>query len=268
MPKNTKSEQLLLPILNEQKPPLCKCGCGATTEWSNQLKRFCFYLTGHNLSILWKDPEHRKRMSEQQIEVWKNPEHRKLMSEQRIELWKDPEYRQLKSKQSTDLWKNPEHRERMAERATERRKDPEFRKRMSKQMINRWKNPIFREKILTINSWTPNKPERIINMLTPEEVVYVGNRAWWRKLKIKKNGEYIEQSKNPDFKIKGQNKVIELYGDYWHKNDNPDDLINAYKEVGFDCLVIWESEIYNELENTIEKISQFMDKPQWQMTLL
>ena len=39
---------------------------------------------------------------------------------------------------------------------------------------------------------------------------------------------------------------MEVYGDYWHKNDNPDDIIKKYNEIGWDCYVFWEHEIMKE----------------------
>jgi len=62
----------------------------------------------------------------------------------------------------------------------------------------------------------PTNPEKLFDEMTPDIIRYVGNRAWWRLLP---NGKY----KNPDFKITGQNKVIEIFGDYWHRGENPQD---------------------------------------------
>lgn len=298
MSENTRSDQLLLPIINKQKAPSCNCGCGIATKWNKKHKKFNVYIHQHHLVAFWKNPEYREKMSKQSKSLWQNPERRESYSKQMSEIhntpeyrdklskrmtiqWSNPEYKEKMSeiqnnpeykekisKQSTTQWQNPDHRENISKKMKSVWENAEYKDKMSKRMTTQWQNPEYRAKILKTILKTPNKPEAILNQLTPEEVRYTGNRAWWCRIKLLVNGEYVTKSKNPDFKIKGQKKVIELYGDYWHKNDNPDDLINAYKEIGFDCLVIWESEIYNELENTIEKIGQFMDKPQWQMTLL
>jgi G:T-mismatch repair DNA endonuclease (very short patch repair protein) len=50
--------------------------------------------------------------------------------------------------------------------------------------------------------------------------------------------------------------LIEIWGDYWHKNQNPEDVINHYKKYGFDCLVVWEHELKN-LADVKEKVVQF-----------
>jgi len=88
------------------------------------------------------------------------------------------------------------------------------------------------------------KPEKIFDEITPDDVKYVGNKAWGIRTKKKK--------RYPDFKITGQNKVIEIFGIYWHdifkvkhfgKPDDPNDRIQEYKEVGLECIVFWEYEI-------------------------
>ncbi|KKK48176.1 hypothetical protein LCGC14_3147780 [marine sediment metagenome] len=61
----------------------------------------------------------------------------------------------------------------------------------------------------------------------------------------------------PDFtNIKGQKKVIELFGDYWHMGDNPQDKIDYYKQFGYDCLIIWECGMRDK-ELSINKIRTF-----------
>ena len=51
--------------------------------------------------------------------------------------------------------------------------------------------------------------------------------------------------KIPDIvNVKGQ-KIIELYGDYWHRNDNAQDRILHFKQFGWDTLIVWEHELKN-----------------------
>lgn len=96
-------------------------------------------------------------------------------------------------------------------------------------------------------------PEKIFNELTPDIIRFVGNRIWWRKLP---NGKY----KNPDFKITGQNKVIEVFGgkDFYHTEKEASQLIGLYKEINIGCLIIWEDEINKQPEQVIHKVNNFM----------
>ena len=95
----------------------------------------------------------------------------------------------------------------------------------------------------------PNVPEtKILNILNkeyPNEWKYVGNSEFWLG------------NRNPDFmNINGRKKLIELYGDYWHKGQNPQERIRHFKKYGFGALVIWERELKNK-GRIIEKIKDF-----------
>src|SRR3989304_5553250 len=116
-----------------------------------------------------------------------------------------------------------------------------------------WQNPDFRNKrikeLMSGLNVFPNKPETFIFKLLQElfldEYEYTGN------------GKMIINGINPDFtNINGQKKVIEMFGDYWHKGENPQIKISKYSQYGFDCLIIWEHEIKNR-EKLIERIINF-----------
>jgi len=74
-------------------------------------------------------------------------------------------------------------------------------------------------------------------------------------------------------------KIIEFYGNYWHANPtrfNENDLIhrkiakdiwkkdarkiNDLNQLGYDVLIVWESDFKNNPEETIEKCIQFLNK--------
>jgi len=118
--------------------------------------------------------------------------------------------------------------------------------------LRNWANDGYVKNVLCQTRKRPTSPERIVSLWFPE-LRYTGNGIWWRKLANGKN-------KNPDFKITGQNKVIEIFGDYWHRGENPRKLIDLYKQAGIDCLVIWEKEINRQPEITTGKISQFISQ--------
>ena len=95
----------------------------------------------------------------------------------------------------------------------------------------------------------PNKPEiqlnKILQKLFPNEYKYVGDLS------------FILGGKNPDFmNVNGQKKLIELYGDYWHKDDNPQDRKDLFKQFGFDTLVVWEKEL-KDRESLNVKLNTF-----------
>ena len=110
-------------------------------------------------------------------------------------------------------------------------------------------------KSILVKDKPKSKLEKIFDSLTPDIINYVGNGKIWKTVKTK-TGKTI---KNPDFIITGQRKFIEIWGDYWHRNDDPCILINQYAQIGYECLVFWEHEIYNNQEEVLEEVNNFVD---------
>ena len=65
---------------------------------------------------------------------------------------------------------------------------------------------------------------------------------------------------NPDFTHVSKPKLIEVYGDYWHKDDNPQERIDYFKKYGFDTLVLWEYEVWDELTDVVRKVLMFIGR--------
>lgn len=134
-----------------------------------------------------------------------------------------------------------------------------------------WKNPKYRQKQLTAHKTStvrhkfPNKPEILINQLTPNYIKYTGNGTFWKQLSN-------DKISNPDFivePIKKTKKVIFFHGIYWHRDElhnRGQDLINQWKQLGYKCLIIWEDELFN-LKPVLQKIAEFIEQDTWQMNL-
>jgi len=106
-----------------------------------------------------------------------------------------------------------------------------------------------KKQILSRNIF-PNKTEisflSILNDLYPSEWKYVGD------------GQVIINGKCPDYiNINGQKKIIELFGDYWHKDQNPEDRKAIFAPFGYSTLVIWESELKDK-RNLFQKLNNFV----------
>jgi very-short-patch-repair endonuclease len=111
-----------------------------------------------------------------------------------------------------------------------------------------WQNPEYVAKSFKAFRVKPTKPEifltNLLQEILPNEYRYVGD------------GQFVLAGKCPDFmNINGQKKLIELFGDYWHRGQNPQDRIDIFKEHGFDTLIIWQSEL--EDNNLKERIIEF-----------
>ena len=94
------------------------------------------------------------------------------------------------------------------------------------------------------------KPEMILDIVLqkffPNEWEYVGD------------GKFIIGGKNPDFvNVNGKKKIIELNGVFWHKDQNPQDRIDLFKQYGFETLIITDEELYEKPAEIYKKIKQF-----------
>lgn len=130
------------------------------------------------------------------------------------------------------LWKNPEYAKNMSEKAKERWKDSEFAKKVfGTRGLSKEENKLF---AVLQENW-------------PNYWHYVGNG----KLRI--GGKY------PDFINKEHKKIIELWGDYYHKGQNPQDRIDLFKQHDYSCIVIWASELKDKI-NIINKVSKYVSE--------
>jgi len=137
------------------------------------------------------------------------------------------------------LMEDPEYRKEQKEKSRSWMKDPEKRQRCLEGGKKGWEN------CLTL----PNKPElkmkRFLDHLYPDEYKYVGDgKKWIGRM-------------NPDFiSTNGVKQVIEVYGDYWHRGENPILREWEFEKYGYSCLVIWEGEI-NKRNEWKGKVREF-----------
>jgi len=105
-----------------------------------------------------------------------------------------------------------------------------------------WQDPVYAKKVL--HRRTPSGPEKTF-MGVGTQYRFVGN------------GQLVIGGKNPDFiSIKDDYKLIEIWGEHFKLGRNPQDLIDFYKVRGYDCLVIWASELKHP-EQVLVRIQEF-----------
>ena len=83
----------------------------------------------------------------------------------------------------------------------------------------------------------------------PNEWKYVGN------------GGLVVGGKCPDFaRNHGHNQLLEIYGDYWHRGEDPQDRIGFFRGFGYGTLVIWESQLKSMSESEfVGMVALFME---------
>lgn len=86
----------------------------------------------------------------------------------------------------------------------------------------------------------------LLNKLYPEQWEYTGNF------------DFIINGCCPDFtNINGQKKLIEIYGDYWHAGQDPENRKSTFRELGYETLIFWESEL-SDVDFVLFQLEEFM----------
>jgi len=114
----------------------------------------------------------------------------------------------------------------------------------------------------------PNLLEQRVGALAPQ-MMFTGDGAYWRKLpKLGhyKNPDFVLPGSDPEHPKRGVTKVVEAFGDFWHSRmftgkapfDHEQELIEAFAEVGLECLVIWESEVKKDAQAVKTRLDAFL----------
>ena len=195
--------------------------------------------------------ENKKNIGKALKGVKKTEEHIKNMSESRkgkkqpnISLAKKGQPNKNKGKKNPKIseinkesWKNPETRQRRIEGIKRAWADPD----KKHQWVSAANKANSFHKINKIET----KLDGILNDLFPNEYKYTGD------------GSIIIEGKIPDFiNINGQKKIIELFGNYWHKQEDEQIRKDYFSKYGYETLIIWEEDMKN-LENVKNKLKEF-----------
>jgi very-short-patch-repair endonuclease len=63
---------------------------------------------------------------------------------------------------------------------------------------------------------------------------------------------------SPDFILPATNKVIELWGNFWHRDQNPQDRVDRLANAGYNAIVIWENDFREHPDKTSELVLSFL----------
>lgn len=110
---------------------------------------------------------------------------------------------------------------------------------------------------------------KVFNLAPPGSLIFTGDGGWWRRLPHfgrNKNPDFIVPGPDPENPKKGVTRVVEAFGDYWHSKmftgrapfEHEGELIDAYREVGIECLVLWESEVRGYPEQSRARLLEFL----------
>ncbi len=175
-------------------------------------------------------------------------------------LWKQPKFRQNMINKSKGKHHSPKTEFKKGNHysiKTEFKKGRHSSKRTeftSRKLKKIWSNSKYKEKTLKASMLgrqiEPNKPEKILRELLQKILPN----------KYKYNKTTIIAGLMPDFINRNNNKIIELYGDYWHKLKvtlkRDKRRVKTYSKYRYKTLIIWQHELKN-LELVIAKIMEF-----------
>mgnify|MGYP001584862925 CR=1 FL=1 len=248
-------------IYAPEKVYICICGCGRNVNIKKQHRYTGVprYISGHNPTEI--SDEGRKKISGMKKGISRTEEEKKHIAEgtkkamtvevrknisERMKGKRHPHTEETKKKLSGNRLgnKNP---------FFGKTHDEETRRKMRKNNKSKelWQNVDFVRKVMKAWKIKPNKPElqlqSVLNELYPNEFKYVGD------------GEVIIAGKCPDFiNVNGKKQIIELYGDYWHRGQNPQDRIKVFEPYGYKTLIIWEKEL-KDRNKVKHKLIHFID---------
>ena len=145
--------------------------------------------------------------------------------------WKDPEIRERRMQGLRRVQSGPKDLEAMSVTMTEAYAKPERRRMLSDRMKARWADSEEAKRLLIVMKVGSNKAEQqLFDIVAPFGFQFSGG------------GALVVDGKIPDF-WDGGTRLVELYGDYWHRGQDPQERIDFFKVRGYGYLVIWEHEL-------------------------
>jgi len=201
--------------------------------------------------------DHRTALSLGDYERWARPGQKEARSEMMRELWETPyyvestlegikqqlpisarEYR-VRSRRQIDFYKTE--------------KGLAARKRLSQTMKEYWLDPDYVAGQQKSRQTKPSQTE--LELLDCLEANFPGEWEYTGGLGRNIGGRF------PDFTYTSRRKVIELFSFYWHVErartlDDEADRLEHYKKYGYNCLVIWNDELWNE-GSVVKKVREF-----------
>lgn len=110
---------------------------------------------------------------------------------------------------------------------------------------------------------------KVFGLAPSGSLLFTGDGGWWRHLPRygrNKNPDFIAPGPDAANPKKGVTRVVEAFGDYWHSRmftgkapfEHEQDLVDAYREVGIECLVLWESEVLSSPDEVQARLAAFL----------
>lgn len=214
---------------------LCKCGCGQKTIIYHNIVRM--YVHGHNR-------RNKKCSEETKLKMSKS-----AMNKAGTFGFKDKKHTEKSKNKIREKRKGfiitDKQKEKQSISMKHKWSDENFRNSQSQKTKLLWENPEYAWKVM--HKRDISGPEmKFINIAKEYNLDYlfIGNSG------------YKIGRKYPDFIDEKNKRIIEIFGEFFHKKEEEKERINYFKEIGYNCLVIWASELKYK-DKVIEKVKIF-----------
>ena len=200
-------------------------------------------ISAKNSQILGSN-EHKIKQSEMMKEMWKTSSYKKIRSEITLKRLNEGGFVMTEEKKEKMRQYHAEGRFDKLKRPPSTETKAKIGKKNKINTTRLWQTEDFIRKQMIGRGVKPNKLElyfqRFLDKYFPNEWKFVGD------------GQLIVGRKCPDFNnIVRHGRLIELFGDYFHKGEDPQDRILYFREYGYETLVIWENEVYKKTEEEL-----------------
>ncbi len=213
------------------------------TDETKALLHNLFVGVGHSRSLAT-----REKISRALSGVPKSVSRSVAMQEQvraAVELaWREPSLREQARQRSLLRWSDPLFHDAVKLKLGAEARTPERRRQQREIGCRNWENPEYRKRVCKRRAMST--PEiRFASLVQEHNLPYrfVGNGDLWLG------------RRNPDFVHLSEPRLIEIWGDYYHKGQNPEDRVAYFEKYGYSTLVIWASELCKP--DTLEKVLTF-----------
>lgn len=230
----------------------CACGCGELVESEGSK-----FVKGHHVYVPGRKntEETKQRMSESALN--RKPWVDRLCACGCGEYVK--KYRKYitgHNRRGVEYLWTEEHRESHQKAMQGRKFSDEGKKRLSEAMKRHYSDPEYKskiwKKIRATQGERPNQYEKqlldLLDQLYPGEWKYTGD---WSFKVGRKNPDFVHQN--------GRNLLIELFGEYWHRGEDPRYRISYLGSYGYKTLVIWTKEL-DDIALLSGKICNFINE--------
>lgn len=118
--------------------------------------------------------------------------------------------------------------------------------------LRNWQDLMYQLKWRLANTFPhiqQTKPEKELEFALQDcGIEFVGNGKFWVGY----------PPRNPDFIHRKNRKIVEFFGNYWHKPEDELDRIEHYRKYGWDCFVVWENDYNVDKEFMITAVKEFI----------